>query len=153
MFVYIFSAKKVYVGGLLVYSTGMFLMAVTKHPVGVITFSWTAGVMYSTLFTMPYLILAHYHSTGTVRYLSYVDGMTEKFNTLERNCPCKKLLQQCLIFMNKLKTHLLCYRIFSRSRANLILLSLDPLTNIFTRFFDLLTLPATFKFNQNTTYP
>ncbi|KAJ8985618.1 hypothetical protein NQ317_015111 [Molorchus minor] len=60
-----YGAKKVYIGGLLVYSTGMLLMAITKHKIGVILFSWTAGVMYSTLFTMPYLIIAHYHSKGT----------------------------------------------------------------------------------------
>ncbi|KAL1453444.1 hypothetical protein WDU94_007582 [Cyamophila willieti] len=49
-----FRAKRVYVGGLLFYSTGMMLMALTKSKFGVILFSWTAGVMYSTLFTMPY---------------------------------------------------------------------------------------------------
>ncbi|CAH0554062.1 unnamed protein product [Brassicogethes aeneus] len=65
-----FGAKKVYVGGLLVYSTGMFLMAITKHKVGVILFSWTAGVMYSTLFTMPYLLIAHYHAKGTFELTS-----------------------------------------------------------------------------------
>jgi len=32
---------------------------------GVLLFSWSAGVMYSTLFTMPYLIVAHYHETNT----------------------------------------------------------------------------------------
>lgn len=66
-FICLFRAKNVYVGGLLVYSTGMMLMALTKHKVGVILFSWTAGVMYSTLFTMPYLLVAHYHAKGTVR--------------------------------------------------------------------------------------
>ncbi|XP_053681814.1 proton-associated sugar transporter A [Sabethes cyaneus] len=59
-----FKARKVYVGGLLFYCSGMTLMALTKHRVGVILFSWTAGVMYSTLFTMPYLLIAHYHSEG-----------------------------------------------------------------------------------------
>ncbi|KAF5302438.1 hypothetical protein FQR65_LT08527 [Abscondita terminalis] len=62
-----FRAQYVYVGGLLVYSSGMLLMAVTKHKVGVIIFSWTAGVMYSTLFTMPYLLVAHYHAKNTFR--------------------------------------------------------------------------------------
>ncbi|XP_046982517.1 proton-associated sugar transporter A-like [Schistocerca americana] len=60
-----FRARKVYVGGLLFYSAGMALMALTKGRVGVILFSWTAGVMYSTLFTMPYLLVAHYHASGT----------------------------------------------------------------------------------------
>ncbi|XP_029176911.1 proton-associated sugar transporter A [Nylanderia fulva] len=60
-----FRARKVYVYGLLFYSVGMLLMALTKHQVGVIVFSWTAGVMYSTLFTMPYLLVAHYHTSST----------------------------------------------------------------------------------------
>lgn len=46
-------------------------MALTKHRVGVILFSWTAGVMYSTLFTMPYLLVAHYHDQGTVRLIYF----------------------------------------------------------------------------------
>lgn len=62
----VFRAKKVYVGGLLFYSAGMFLMAALKHKISVIVFSWTAGVMYSTLFTMPYLLVAHYHATDIV---------------------------------------------------------------------------------------
>ncbi|KAI4458988.1 sugar transporter [Holotrichia oblita] len=59
-----YGAKRIYIGGLLVYAIGMFLMAITKHKIGVVLFSWTAGVMYSTLFTMPYLLVAHYHSKG-----------------------------------------------------------------------------------------
>ncbi|KAH8417303.1 hypothetical protein KR222_008395 [Zaprionus bogoriensis] len=65
-----FKAKSVYVGGLLFYCTGMTLMALTRAKLSVIVFSWTAGVMYSTLFTMPYLLVAHYHSVGTFE----VDG-------------------------------------------------------------------------------
>ncbi|XP_059470765.1 proton-associated sugar transporter A [Neocloeon triangulifer] len=60
-----FRAKRVYVGGQLVYCTGMSLLALTRHKIGVIVFSWTAGVMYSTLFTMPYLLVAHYHAQNT----------------------------------------------------------------------------------------
>lgn len=60
-----YKARRVYICGLLFYSSGMLLMAIVKHPVGVIIFSWTAGVMYSTLFTMPYLLVAHYHASST----------------------------------------------------------------------------------------
>ncbi|XP_030379926.1 proton-associated sugar transporter A [Scaptodrosophila lebanonensis] len=60
-----FGAKPVYVGGLLFYSIGMTLMALTRAKMSVIIFSWAAGVMYSTLFTLPYLLVAHYHSLGT----------------------------------------------------------------------------------------
>ncbi|XP_034475477.1 proton-associated sugar transporter A [Drosophila innubila] len=65
-----FRAKSVYVGGLLFYCVGMTLMALTRAKFSVILFSWTAGVMYSTLFTMPYLLVAHYHSVDTFE----VDG-------------------------------------------------------------------------------
>lgn len=41
----------------------------TRARASVIIFSWTAGVMYSTLFTMPYLLVAHYHSESTVRQM------------------------------------------------------------------------------------
>ena len=70
LFYIFFRARKVYICGLLFYSTGMMLMALTKHPVGVIVFSWAAGVMYSTLFTMPYLLVAHYHASSTVRIIT-----------------------------------------------------------------------------------
>lgn len=59
-------ARKVYVGGLCFYSVGMALMALTRYKLSVLVFSWTAGVMYSTLFTMPYLLVANYHNKGVV---------------------------------------------------------------------------------------
>lgn len=61
-----YGAKKVYVGGLCFYSLGMALMALTRYRLSVLVFSWTAGVMYSTLFTMPYLLVANYHNKGVV---------------------------------------------------------------------------------------
>ncbi|XP_043069981.1 membrane-associated transporter protein [Drosophila bipectinata] len=60
-----FRAKYVYVGGLIFYSIGMAFMALTRAKLSVLLFSWTAGVMYSTLFTMPYLLVAHYHHLST----------------------------------------------------------------------------------------
>jgi len=62
-----FRAKPVYIGGQLVYSIGMVCLAITRSKWGVLVFSWTAGVMYSTLFTMPYLFVAHYHETDTIQ--------------------------------------------------------------------------------------
>ncbi|XP_042206291.1 LOW QUALITY PROTEIN: membrane-associated transporter protein-like [Homarus americanus] len=62
-----FGAKPVYVCGQLVYSVGMVFMAALRHPAAVIIFSCCAGVMYSTLFTMPYLLVAHYHASETIK--------------------------------------------------------------------------------------
>ncbi|XP_012526634.1 proton-associated sugar transporter A [Monomorium pharaonis] len=74
-----FRARKVYIYGLLFYSAGMFLMALMKHPAGVIIFSWTAGVMYSTLFTMPYLLVAHYHASSTFALTTAGDAVSGGF--------------------------------------------------------------------------
>ncbi|KAL7637240.1 UNVERIFIED_CONTAM: hypothetical protein RMT77_011952 [Armadillidium vulgare] len=60
-----FRARPVYVCGQLVYSLGMIFMATLRHKTAVILFSCSAGIMYSTLFTMPYLLVAHYHASGT----------------------------------------------------------------------------------------
>nr|XP_023020596.1 proton-associated sugar transporter A [Leptinotarsa decemlineata] len=92
----LFGAKKVYVGGLLVYSTGMFLMAITKHKIGVIVFSWTAGVMYSTLFTMPYLIVAHYHAKGTFETTQDGEG---KISTQIRGLGTDIALVSSMVFL------------------------------------------------------
>merc|ERR1719495_422286 len=62
-----FRAKPVYIGGQLIYTVGMIMMALTRSKWGVLVFSWSAGVMYSTLFTMPYLLVAHYHETDTIQ--------------------------------------------------------------------------------------
>jgi solute carrier family 45 protein 1/2/4 len=56
----------VYISGLLLDSLGMLMLALTKNRYAVIIFSASAGVMYSTLFTLPYLLVAHYHAAGTV---------------------------------------------------------------------------------------
>lgn len=62
-----FRAKPVYIGGQLVYCLGMVAMAITRSRWGVLVFSWSAGIMYSTLFTMPYLLVAHYHETDSIQ--------------------------------------------------------------------------------------
>merc|ERR1719445_1716376 len=50
-----FHAKPVYIGGQLVYSLGMVCLALTRSKWGVIVFS------------MPYLLVAHYHETDTIQ--------------------------------------------------------------------------------------
>jgi len=58
----------VYIGGQLVYTVGMIIMACTRNRITAIILSPSAGIMYATLFTMPYLLLANYHTNGQVRY-------------------------------------------------------------------------------------
>nr|XP_054767303.1 membrane-associated transporter protein-like [Lytechinus pictus] len=43
----------------------MALMAAIRTPWAAFLFSATAGIEYSTLFTLPFILLANYHSTDT----------------------------------------------------------------------------------------
>ena len=60
-------ARPVYIVSQLVYTVGAGLMVLLPHPAAVIVLSPCAGVMYATLFTMPYLLVAHYHTHAAVR--------------------------------------------------------------------------------------
>lgn len=55
----------------------MALMALTRAKLSVLLFSWTAGVMYSTLFTMPYLLVANYHNLSTVSIYKAVNSFAK----------------------------------------------------------------------------
>ncbi|KAK3105636.1 hypothetical protein FSP39_002399 [Pinctada imbricata] len=57
-----FKAKPVYICGQLVYTLGMVVLACTRSRIATIIMSPSAGIMYATLFTMPYLLVAHYHT-------------------------------------------------------------------------------------------
>ena len=58
----VFGAQRLYVYGQLVYALGAAAMAAFPSVISVFLFSPTAGVMYGTPFTMPYILVAHYHA-------------------------------------------------------------------------------------------
>lgn len=58
-----FGAKQVYVYGQLVYTAGVSIIALSRTRVAVLLLSPTAGLMYATQFTMPFILVAHYHSS------------------------------------------------------------------------------------------
>jgi len=62
-----FRAKYVYVGGLLGFGFSMLILAYWPSKIGVLTLSVAAGIVYATLFTMPFILVARYHSKGCVR--------------------------------------------------------------------------------------
>jgi hypothetical protein len=63
----------------------MVLLATTPTRTAVIVLSTTAGVMYSTLFTMPYLLVAHYHATQTVSTIVNTTSIFELLTQAVRN--------------------------------------------------------------------
>ncbi len=58
--------KHVYIGSQLIYAVGMLLMGYLRHRIGVIILSAVSGILYSTLFTIPYLLISKYHTSNTV---------------------------------------------------------------------------------------
>ncbi|UJR15709.1 hypothetical protein I4U23_002644 [Adineta vaga] len=78
-----FGIKRVYIGSQLIYAVGMLLMGYMRHRVGVIILSAAAGVLYSTLFTIPYLLIAKYHTSNTFDQLngSNVNGQVRGIGT------------------------------------------------------------------------
>ncbi|CAF1017497.1 unnamed protein product [Rotaria sordida] len=60
-----FGIKRVYIGSQVIYAIGMLFMGYLKHRIGVIILSAVAGVLYSTLFTIPYLLISQYHTSNT----------------------------------------------------------------------------------------
>lgn len=59
--------RPVYVCGQLIYSLGMVVLAATSNIIAVFVASLTAGFMYATLFTLPYILVARYHFDVEVR--------------------------------------------------------------------------------------
>ena len=57
----------VYVVNQVIYCVSMALLAIVRAPWAAFLFSATAGMEYSTLFTLPFILVANYHSTDTVR--------------------------------------------------------------------------------------
>ena len=51
----------------LAYSIGMFTLALTKNKSITVFTSLTAGIMYSSLFTIPFILVASYHTNESVR--------------------------------------------------------------------------------------
>ena len=74
-------ARHVYVVSQLVYTVGAAAMALSRHRIAVVLLSVCPGIMYSMLFTMPYLLVAHYHSTNTV-YVEHDQWRSQEFDFL-----------------------------------------------------------------------
>lgn len=56
-----------YVCGQLTYTVGMIALASTRNVYIAFIASATTGVMYATLFTLPYILVARYHFHKEVR--------------------------------------------------------------------------------------
>uniref|UniRef100_A0A182W2B3 Major facilitator superfamily (MFS) profile domain-containing protein n=1 Tax=Anopheles minimus TaxID=112268 RepID=A0A182W2B3_9DIPT len=60
-----FSARPVYIGGLLLFSLGMLFMGLFKEKFMIFIASPTVGIMYATMYSLPYLLVSQYHSKNS----------------------------------------------------------------------------------------
>ncbi|XP_054089289.1 proton-associated sugar transporter A [Zeugodacus cucurbitae] len=63
----LFGTKVVYITGILYYGIGMLVLAIWPTKWGVIVFSTSAGILYGTIFTIPYILVANYHAKDCFR--------------------------------------------------------------------------------------
>lgn len=59
--------KVVYITGIVYYGVGMLILAIWPTKWGVIVFSTSAGILYGTIFTIPYILVANYHAKDCFR--------------------------------------------------------------------------------------
>uniref|UniRef100_T1PEM2 Major Facilitator Superfamily protein n=1 Tax=Musca domestica TaxID=7370 RepID=T1PEM2_MUSDO len=62
-----FGTKSVYISGILFYGVGMLILGLWPTKWGVLFFSTSAGILYGTIFTMPYILVAKYHAKNCFR--------------------------------------------------------------------------------------
>ncbi|XP_055372751.1 proton-associated sugar transporter A-like [Condylostylus longicornis] len=60
----LFNLKRFYIGTMLIYVSGMFVLALWPTKIGVLVLSITSGMQYSTLLTVPYILVAKYHASN-----------------------------------------------------------------------------------------
>ncbi|XP_062534256.1 proton-associated sugar transporter A-like, partial [Armigeres subalbatus] len=60
-----FSSRFVLVGGLLVFSVGMLLMGIINTKWMVLVCGVTVGIMYATIYSVPFLLISRYHSRNS----------------------------------------------------------------------------------------
>lgn len=57
-----FGTKAVYISGMIYYGIGMLVLGLWPTKWGVLVFSTSAGILYGTIFTVPFILVARYHA-------------------------------------------------------------------------------------------
>ncbi|XP_020816675.1 proton-associated sugar transporter A [Drosophila serrata] len=57
-----FGTKAVYISGMIYYGIGMLILGLWPTKWGVLVFSTAAGILYGTIFTVPFILVANYHA-------------------------------------------------------------------------------------------
>lgn len=68
----VFKAKRVFIGGMMSYAIAIGILGFWPTKWGVLVFSTTAGIVYATVFTIPFMLVANYHGKGSVSIEKWV---------------------------------------------------------------------------------
>ncbi len=63
---FFYRLKRIFMCNILIDSASLFMMGVFRDKLLVLLLSASCGIFYATLFTVPYILVAHYHSTNVV---------------------------------------------------------------------------------------
>ncbi|XP_053669724.1 proton-associated sugar transporter A-like [Anopheles nili] len=118
LFIKRFGARPVYVTGLLLFSLGMLCMGLFKERFVIFIVCPTVGIMYATIYSIPYLLVSHYHSKNS---FEVKDGKCVP-NTTKRGFGADVSLMSNMLFLAQLIISLAIGSIIDAVESNVVVI-------------------------------
>uniref|UniRef100_A0A182PFL3 Major facilitator superfamily (MFS) profile domain-containing protein n=1 Tax=Anopheles epiroticus TaxID=199890 RepID=A0A182PFL3_9DIPT len=113
-----FGARPVYMGGLLLFSLGMLLMGLVKEKFMIFISCPTVGIMYATMYSLPYLLVSQYHSKNS---FEVKDGKCVP-NTTKRGFGADVSMMSSMLFLAQLIISLAIGSIIDAVETNVVVI-------------------------------
>uniref|UniRef100_A0A182QBB5 Major facilitator superfamily (MFS) profile domain-containing protein n=1 Tax=Anopheles farauti TaxID=69004 RepID=A0A182QBB5_9DIPT len=113
-----FGARPVYMGGLLLFSLGMLFMGIFKEKFMIFIACPTVGIMYATMYSLPYLLVSQYHSKNS---FEVKDGKCVP-NTTKRGFGADVSLMSSMLFLAQLIISLAIGSIIDAVESNVVVI-------------------------------
>ncbi|XP_052873405.1 proton-associated sugar transporter A-like [Anopheles cruzii] len=113
-----FGGRPVYMGGLLLFSLGMLLMGLFREKFVIFITCPTVGIMYATMYSIPYLLVSQYHSKNS---FAMKDGKCVK-NTTKRGFGADVSLMSNMLFLAQLIISLAIGSIIDAVESNVVVI-------------------------------
>uniref|UniRef100_A0A182IZ75 Uncharacterized protein n=1 Tax=Anopheles atroparvus TaxID=41427 RepID=A0A182IZ75_ANOAO len=111
-------ARPVYMGGLLLFSLGMLIMGIFREKFVIFIVCPTVGIMYASMYSIPYLLVANYHSKNS---FEVKDGKCIQ-NTTKRGFGADVSLMSSMLFLAQLIISLAIGSIIDAVESNVVVI-------------------------------
>ncbi|KFB53941.1 AGAP010855-PA-like protein [Anopheles sinensis] len=111
-------ARPVYMAGLLLFSVGMLVMGLFREKFVIFIACPTVGIMYAGMYSIPYLIVAHYHSKNS---FEVKDGKCVE-STTKRGFGADVSLMSSMLFLAQLIISLAIGSIIDAVESNVVVI-------------------------------